>query len=395
MNNSENIDQEIQKKKGIPLFTKFPSAQRFSFFLLAIILTLFILIEAKLFLYPLALAVLFAYLLYPIANFLEMHRFPRLLAILISVLIFLAIVGSVGILIYKRVMGFIGDFPGFRDKALQNIDVLEQQLSLLFGNIDVNIMSFLRERVSGLFDASSNFMNKAFATTTGTIFRLAILPILIFMFLYYRTKFAYFILKLVPIEKQGIAINALRGVSKVVSRYMGGMSTVVIILCIVNSTAFILIGVKYAIIFGFIAGLWSFIPYFGTIIGYSFPFLFSLLTSDNPQIALKIFISYLIVHLMENYILTPNIVGSAVKINAFVIILGMIAAGMVWGFPGMFVIVPFLAMVKVISEHVPTLHAYVYLLGTTGVRRHALTGENIRNFIHRMKTRKMQKSEKN
>jgi predicted PurR-regulated permease PerM len=394
MENSEHFDQEMQKRKGIPLFSRFPSAQRFSFFLLAIILTLFVLIEAKLFLYPIALAVLFAYLLYPIANFLEKHRFPRLLAILISVLIFLAIVGAVAVLIYKRVIGFIGDFPGFRDKALQNIDILEKQLGLLFGNIDVNIMAFLRTRVSGLFDASSDFLNRVFTTTTGTIFRLAVLPIFIFMFLYYRTKFAYFVLKLVPVEKQRIAVNALRGVSKVASRYMGGMSTVVIILCIINSIAFILIGVKYAIIFGFIAGLWSFIPYFGTIIGYSFPFFFSLLTSDAPQIALKILVAYLIVHLAENYILTPNIVGNAVKINAFVIILGMIAAGMVWGFPGMFVIVPFLAMAKVISEHVPTLHAYVYLLGTTGVRRHALTGENIRNFIHRMKARKLQKSEK-
>jgi predicted PurR-regulated permease PerM len=391
MTNSENTDQEFQKKKGIPLFTKFPSAQRFSFFLLAIILSLFVLIEAKLFLYPLALAVLFAYLLYPIANFLEKHRLPRLVAILISVLIFLAIVGGAVILIYNRVMGFIGDFPGFREKALTNIDILNNQLSLLFGNIDVNIIAFLKQRVSGLFDASNDFMNKAFTATTGTIFRLAILPILIFMFLYYRTKFAYFIMKLVPAEKQSIAVNALRGVSKVASRYMGGMSTVVIILCIVNSSAFMLIGIKYAIIFGLIAGLWSFIPYFGTIIGYSFPFLFSLLTSDTPQIALKILITYLIVHLIENYILTPNIVGNAVKINAFMIILGMIAAGMVWGFPGMFVIVPFLAMVKVISEHVPTLHAYVYLLGTTGVRRHALTGENIRRLVQRRKSRKAEK----
>ena len=391
MTDSENFEHDVQRKKGIPLFTRFPSAQRFSFFLLAIILTLFVLIQAKLFLYPLALAVLFAYLLYPIANFLEKHRFPRLLAIFVSVIIFLAIVGGAVLLVYKRVIGFMGDFPGFRDKALNNIDILQNQLNLLFGNIDVNIMAFLKTRVSGLFDASNDFMNRAFAATTGTIFRLAILPILIFMFLYYRTKFAYFILKLVPIEKQAIAINALRGVSKVASRYMGGMSTVVVILCIINSSAFILIGVKYAIIFGLIAGLWSFIPYFGTLIGYSFPLLFSLLTSDTPEIALKILITYFIVHLTENYILTPNIVGNAVKINAFVIILGMIAAGMVWGFPGMFVVVPFLAMVKVISEHVPSLHAYVYLLGTTGVRRHALTGENIRGFIKRIRTRKSQK----
>jgi len=57
----------------------------------------------------------------------------------------------------------------------------------------------------------------------------------------------------------------------------------------------------------------------------------------------------------------------------------------------MFVIVPFLAMAKVISEHVPSLHAYVYLRGTKGVRRHALTGENIRRLVQRRKSRKAEK----
>lgn len=388
---SDNFEQEIYKGKGIPLFSKFPSAQRFSFLLLAIILVFFVLIEAKLFLYPLAIAVLFAYLLYPITNFLEKKRLPRLIAILISVLLFMVIVGGAILFIYKKVIGFIGDFPGFRDKALSNIDVLETQLSLLFGDVDLNIMAFLRERVSGLFDTSNDFLNKAFTYTTGTIFRLVILPIFIFMFLYYRTKFAYFILKLVPVEKQHIAIKALRGVSKVTSKYMGGMSTVVIILCIIDSLAFIVIGVKYPVIFGVIAGIWSFIPYFGSLIGYSFPIIFSLLAVGTPNIALKLFIAYLIIHMAENYILVPNIVGAAVKINVLAIVLGMIAAEMVWGLPGMFVVVPFLAMVKVICQHVPSLHAYVYLLGTTGVRRHALTGENIRAFIQRMKSRKQQK----
>lgn len=388
MADSDNLEHEIYKKKGIPLFSRFPSAQRFSFLLLAIILVFFVLIQAKLFLYPIALAILFAYLLYPIANFLEKKRFPRLLAILLSVLLFIVVVGAAGIFVYKRVIGFLGDFPGFRDKALSNIDILETHLELLFGDIDVNIMAFLRERVSGMFDTSNDFLNKAFTATAGTIFRLVILPILIFMFLYYRTKFAYFILKLVPVEKQHIALDALRGLSKVASKYMGGMTTLVIILSIIDSLIFIMIDVRYPIIFGVIAGIWSFIPYFGSLIGYSFPFLFSLLAVGTPNVALKVAIAYIIIHFIETYILSPNIVGGAVKINVLVIVLGMIAAEMVWGLPGMFVIVPFLAMIKVICQHVPSLHAYVYLLGTTGVRRHALTGENIRAFIQRIKSRK-------
>ena len=68
------------------MISRLPSAQKLAFFLLSIILVFYILITARLFFYPLALGVLFGYLLYPLANFLEKRRLPRILAILICIL---------------------------------------------------------------------------------------------------------------------------------------------------------------------------------------------------------------------------------------------------------------------------------------------------------------------
>jgi predicted PurR-regulated permease PerM len=379
------------KKKEFRLISRFPSAQRFSFFLLAIILVFYILIQARLFLYPIAVAVLFTYLLYPFTNWLEKHRFPRIIAILISLILLLGIIGAAGVFIYRKIGGFMDDFPAFRSKALENIDILELQISKLVGIENLSIPAFVRDRVSALFDTGSDFLNKVFSATAGTVFRLGIMPVLIFMLLYFRTKFAYFILKLVPQEKQMVTIKVLREVSTVASRYMGGMLTVVFVLCIINSSLLYLLGLKYAIILGVIAGIWSFIPYFGTIIGYAFPFVFAFLTGDSPNMALKVLLIYIIVHFTESNIITPNIVGSYVNLNVFIIILGMIAAGLVWGLPGMFVIVPFLAMLRVMCEHVESLQPYVYLLGTKGVRKHALTGENINKFLQRIRGRKSTK----
>jgi predicted PurR-regulated permease PerM len=370
------------------MIKKLPMAQKFSFFLLSIILVFYVLITARLFLYPLALGVLFAYLLYPLANFLEKKRFPRILAILISIILLLTVVTFIALFVYRRLGAFVGDFPAFRLKAISRIDELEKTISGLFGIADLQLTDFLRSRVSYMFEAGSNVFNKAFTTTTGTLFRLGILPVFIFMFLYYRTKFAWFIMKIVPREKQLLTLNVLREASKVASRYMGGIFSVVFILCIINSFGLYLVGIRYAITLGIIAAIFNFIPYFGTIIGYSIPFIFALLTGDSAEPALKVLLIFLIVQFTENNILTPNIVGNYVKINPFMIILGVIAGGMVWGIPGMFVVIPFLAILRIISEHVPALHPYVYLLGTGGTRRHALTGENIRKFLNRVKNRK-------
>jgi predicted PurR-regulated permease PerM len=370
------------------MISRVPSAQKFSFFLLSIILVFYVLITARLFLYPIALGVLFAYLLYPLANFLEKKRFPRILAILISIILLLMVITVTVFFVYRRLGVFVGDFPTFRIKAISRIDELEKTISSLFGITELQLTDFLRSRVSGMFEAGSDVFNRAFTATTGTLFRLGILPVFIFMFLYYRTKFAWFIMKLVPREKQLLTLNVLREVSKVASRYMGGIFTVVFVLCIINSFGLYLAGIRYAITLGVIAAIFNFIPYFGTIIGYSIPFIFALLTGDTAEPAVKVLLVFVVVQFTENNILTPNIVGNYVKINPFMIILGVIAGGMVWGLPGMFVVIPFLAVLRIISEHVPALHPYVYLLGTGGTRRHALTGENIRRFLNRLKNRK-------
>jgi predicted PurR-regulated permease PerM len=370
------------------MINRLPSIQKFSFFLLSIILVFYILITARMFLYPLALGILFAYLLYPLANFLEQNRIPRILAILISIILLLTLVTFTAFFVYNRLGAFVGDFPSFRVKAISRIDELEQRISDLFGIADLQLTDFLRSRVSGMFDEGSNVFNRVFTATTGTLFRLGILPVFIFMFLYYRTKFAWFIMKIVPHDKQLLTLHVLREASKVASRYMGGIFTVVFILCIINSFGLYLAGIQYAITLGVIAAIFNFIPYFGTIIGYSIPFVFALLTGDSAHPAFKVLLVFLIVQFTENNILTPNIVGNYVKINPFMIILGIIAGGMVWGIAGMFVVIPFLAILRIISEHIPVLHPYVYLLGTGGTRRHAITGENIRKFLNRLRNRK-------
>ncbi len=364
---------------------RFPSVQKFSFFLLSVILAFYILIKAKLFLYPIALALLFSYLLYPLTNRLEKNRFPRILAILISIILLLTVITSAGFFIYSRAAVFVNDFPDFRLQAIARVDILEKNIMAFFNITELQLADFLRARVDNLFDMGSNLINRAFTATTGTLFRLAILPVFIFMFLYYRTKFAWFILKLVPNEKQVLALNVLRDVSKVASRYMGGMFTVVFVLCMINSAGLLLVGMKYAVTLGVIAALFNFIPYFGTIIGYSIPFAFAVFMSDSAELPLKVLLVFVIVQFTENNILTPNIVGNYVKINPFMIILGVIAGGMVWGIPGMFVVIPFLAMIRIISEQVPALHPWVYLLGTGGARRYAITGENIRRYLKRLK----------
>ncbi len=290
--------------------------------------------------------------------------------------------------VLKRINQFMDDLPYFRAKTIDHIVSIQQYIE---GELGIPAERFKNFLITKIFDLGTQ-SEKVFTTTTGTIFVIFMQPVYIFLFLYYRTKFAYFILKMVGRENRLIAIQVLREIATVVTRYMLGVASVVLILCFFNSIGLLIIGIKYPLLLGVISALFSFIPYFGNIIGGSIPFLFALLTEDSQVYTLRIAIFVYIVHFFENNILSPNLVGNNIRINPFIIIMGLIAGSMIWGLPGMLVVIPFLAMLNIIVKKIPGMQPYAYLLGTRGTRRHALTMENLKRFYNTLKIRKRKKS---
>lgn len=356
---------------------------RISLVLLTIILFVYGIIAAKQFLFPLALGAMFAYLLYPIANYLEKNRFPRILAILISIAFALLIIGVAFFLFYRQLTKMFADFNTLKESANNNIELLQQNLENLLGLQDNRIEQFLKTQVNTFFQSENGGFFEAFSTTTGSLLKIILLPIYVFLFLYYRTKFAYFILKIVQKKNKPLTIKILRDISTVAARYMGGVSIVVLILCVLNSVGLLIIGVDYAILLGIVSAFFNFIPYFGTLMGGAVPMLFVLLTTSDPlQYGFYVLILYTIVQVTENNILTPNIVGGNVKINPFFIILGLLVGAMIWGIPGMLVIVPFLAIMRIIFYHVERLRPYAYLLGPRGTQQHSITLNKIRKALN-------------
>src|SRR5699024_1371981 len=147
-----------------------------------------------------------------------------------------------------------------------------------------------------------------------------------------------------------------------------------------NSLGFYIIGIKYALLFGFIAAFFNLIPYLGMVIGYGIVFLVVMAT-QSFGVALAMIPQYLIIHFIEANLLTPNITGSYVEMNPLVIILSLLAGGMVWGLPGVFMIIPYLAIFKIICENIPELEPIGFLLGTEGTERYSITLNSVRRWF--------------
>jgi predicted PurR-regulated permease PerM len=360
---------------------KLPLIVRLSFGLLFLILSLYILVEFKFYLRPLTIGILFAYLLFPIANFFEKKHIPRIIANLISIVIGLSVIYGMGFLFVRQLSVFLDDMPALRLQAAQNINAIFGSIERAFGIETGEIKTEALKLFQKFLESPAQTLQLAFGATFNTLFTVFIMPVYIFFLLYYRNKFKTFVLMLVPANKHAIAESIIGEVNMVTIRYMTGVFIVVSILIFVNSIGFLIIGLDYAILLGVIAALLNFIPYYGTILGYSFPFFFALFAMESPSFAFWVAVQFVIVQFSENNILTPNIVGLHVNINPFMIILAITLGGVIWGVSGMFIAVPLVTVLRVLGENIEELSPVGFLLGQSGTEEHALSSRHFKKFF--------------
>jgi predicted PurR-regulated permease PerM len=266
-------------------------------------------------------------------------------------------------------------------QALKNIEEIFESVERGIGITTEPEEGQSEELIKQLFETSREGIRNTITATFNTAFTIFIMPVYIFFFLYYRNKFKNFILRLIPSDLHSRAESIIAEINMVTIKYMTGIFIVVLILCVLNSVGLLIVGLKYAILWGVIAAVINFIPYFGTVIGYSIPFMVAILTGDSPANAIGVIIVFIIVQFTENNILTPNIVGGQMRINPFFIILGVLLGGVIWGVPGMFIVVPLMGMLRIVFERVPGLRHYAFLMSDRGTEDYALTVGKVKRFF--------------
>lgn len=312
----------------------------------------------------LAFAVLFSYLLFPLTNWLEGKKVPRGVANILAIILFIAVFVSAGVLLYKQGARLMGDFPELKEHALDNMGQMETYLEdkLPFAPQDEN--GWLVNSVSDFMASGEETVKNTFAATATTLGSAFLMPFFIFFMLFYRDKLRHFVLSVVPKDKHDLTDDVLLKISKVTSRYMVGIVIVTVILSALTSVGLLIIGLKYAILLGIIAGLFNLIPYFGTYIGGAIPLVMALLTMSSPKYALFVLLLIFILQFLENNVLTPNITGSQVRLNPLFTLISILFGAMIWGIAGMFMAIPFIGMFKIVCENVDKLKPVARLIGT-------------------------------
>jgi len=331
--------------------------------LLLIALLIAFLILAQNILIPFTLAVFFTFLLLPVSRKLEHWHFPKTIAILISIVFALAMFVALLYFFFSQVVSFVNDWPVLQKALTAKLEAVQQFIEETFNVSNMEQKIWITSKIKENASTGGVLIMGIFSATTSFLASFALIPIYIFFLSLYQDKFKEFVRLIAKEDNNEHAMVVVKKVSQVSQKYLMGIFLDVVILSVLNSTGFLILGLPHAILFGVLASMLNIIPYIGVLIGSTLPILMAFLTKDTLSYPLAVAGICFFVQFLDNNFITPYVVGSSVSINPLTATLVLVGSALIWGIPGMVLCMPLTGMAKVVCDHVDTLKPYGYLLG--------------------------------
>jgi predicted PurR-regulated permease PerM len=327
------------------------------------LILVYALYELRELLIPLVFAILFAVLLFPLCLRLEKWRVPRILAIIICLILMLAAI--VGLLygITTQITSFAEVLPQLVKKGSDLLNNLQNYAYERFNIDKKRQLATIGKYYSTALETGGALLTTTLLATTSTLTDVFIVLLFVFFFLLYRDFFRSFFYKVFGHTNRTKIDSVLGKIYEVVKDYLAGLLLVILVTGTLMTVGLMILGVDYAVFFGFFGASLVLIPYFGISLGSLLPAAYTLVTQDNPLKALGVIGVFLFVQALEGNFITPYIVGSKVSINPLAAIIALLLWETLWGLPGLVLAIPLTAILKVIFDSITGLTPYGFLIG--------------------------------
>jgi predicted PurR-regulated permease PerM len=340
----------------------FPFYAKTALILLGIVATLFILFIGQRIIVPIVYAIIIAIVLSPTVDFLSQKKVNRNLSISITLLFFLLIASLIVLFICVQMVQLAESFPQLVEKFHLTTESIAAWVSDSFGFTHFEIYTWIDNKNKEILSQGGALFASVIMGTGNALVLVIIVLVYIFMILFYQTHLLEFIHRLFNINRIDEVDEVLGVTKKIIQTYLIGLIIEAIVVATLNVMALWFLGIKYALLLGVIGAIINVIPIVGGIISMALPMLMAFATKDTSHV-FYVFIAYFIIQFFDVHYFIPKVVASKVKINALVSIIAVFAGGAMWGYPGMFLSIPLLAIIKVIFDHIEPLQPWGFLLG--------------------------------
>lgn len=332
------------------------------------------------------IAIIFAYIINPIVNYLERKGVKRQFGVIIvyisAILIFGILIVSVIPKTINEVSNLLTSLPGMVDTLIREfnnflsnvfakfnielpknfINIYKETNPKVNGNVETpqivsNILDSIKGtindlivRVQGsLMGSLSNVISKLYGFLTSA-FRLVLIIIFSFYFSVDKERFMLRVKKAIPNKHREDISYLTRNIDIALQQFIRGRMLMAIFVGLLTMVYLLVLRVDFAIIIGLITCVADIIPFIGPFLGCAPAVLFAFM--DSPMKALWVLILFVIVQWVENNILAPKLIGDSTGLNPLVILISIIIGGGIFGVWGMVISVPLTSIIFILVDFI-------------------------------------------
>ena len=349
---------------------------------------------AKAVVVPLALAILFAFLLSPLVTLLERIHLPRMLAVLAAILAAGAVVGSISFTVFRQLVEVTDHMSAYTSNINHKVDALNrtkstsftrardevERLSRQVGALNWNITDERPHRETNELGASptrpvsveevdKNSRLDTIHGVLGAMVSVFLVVVFTFFMLLQREDLRNRLIRLTGRDHLNLMTHAMDEASQRVSRYLA--LQLLVNTCYGSIIFFFLyfLALPHALLWGALAGLLRFVPYIGAPIAALLPTAFSLAVFNGWAPTLLILAIFFCMEVVTANFIEPHLYGRQTGLSPLAILVAAVFWTLIWGPIGLILSVPLTVCLVVVGFHVPRLKFLAVLLGDQPVMR--------------------------
>lgn len=327
-------------------------------FILAVLATYF----AKEVLLPIVLGILISLTLSPIVRASRRAGIPPGLT---SVALVTSLAAGVAFIIYAAsapVSAMLAEVPNVGSELrakLQTLSDSVEEVKNASEEVQKMVESTGSDDVQKVVIEQPGILNYAVSSAVSVGASLAVALVLSIFLLSSNDLFYSKIVRSFPrFEDKKRALHVIYDIERKVSRYLLTITVINAGLGIAVATVLYLIGVPKFLVWGLIAFLLNFLPYIGALAGVLLVGIYTLIAVDPILTAGFAMAGYFACTTIEGQFVTPMILGRRLELNTVAVFITVVFWGWLWGIAGALMAVPFLVLVKVICDNVPSLKTF-------------------------------------
>lgn len=286
------------------------------------------------------------------AQFFPKHsRGLAVLCVCLCVLIIFALIGSLVVpALINSVSSLFSNLSGYFQKAAALITSLTEQYSLLPDFDLAQGMLDLGEQVLSVIDSETIVKSLQSVANIGSALLNIIVTVIVSIYALLEKESLISVLRRVC--SLFIRESTLSSISSYLVRadkmffsYFSGQLIDCVVMCVLTTIAMLTLGIPDAIMLGFVLGIFNIIPHFGPIIANVFV-VFILIVTCPLSLAIWTFIILIVIQQVDANIINPKIIGDYLNMSSFWVMFGITVGGGLFGFAGMFLGVPAMAVIR-------------------------------------------------